>query len=269
MYLESKGSLRPKKHLGQIFLVDKNIQKKIIDYCQFKKDDVVLEIGAGRGEMTFQVSAKVNRLVSLEIDRLLYKSLLDHAAGYENIELLNIDVLKFDIGSFFQKADKIKIIGNIPYYITSPIISHLFDYLYKINCIYLTLQKELAERLVATSGSKGYGAISCFVQYYTLPKILFSVKRGSFWPRPKVDSCLVELKVRSEPAVTTKDTALFFKIIKAAFGKRRKVLNNSLKDIISRDKLNSFFECQKISRGTRPEDLALEDFARLTDICLQ
>jgi len=254
--------IKPKKNLGQNFLTDKNIQRKIIDILDLGPEDTVLEIGAGRGELTCLIAPLVRKLYALEIDTQLCGILTEFSGRYPNLEIINKDILKFDISKALKIKDKIKAFGNIPYYITSPIIGHLLAYRDKINAIYLTVQKEFALRAIAAAGSKDYGAFSCFVQYYTEPEIIFQIKKKSFYPAPKIDSCFLRLKIRNVPPVETEEGVLF-KIIRQAFCKRRKTLKNSLKGTIPEEKLNLFFARYNIRTDIRPERLSLQDFANL------
>jgi len=259
--------IKPKKRLGQNFLTDKNIQRKLVASYNLETTDHVLEIGAGYGELTKLIADCAAFVYALEIDPELCKTLRDNTKGYSNIEIINQDILRFDLEKYFKKLkNKIKVVGNIPYYITTPIIEHLLKYRDKIETVFITVQKEFAKRIVANAGSKEYGSFSCFVQYYSIPKILFFIKKGSFSPIPKVDSCLLELKIRQVPAVNVKDEELFFKVIRASFNKRRKTLRNSLDGIVPLQKLSDFFRKYDIDINIRPEDLTLKDFAHLTNI---
>lgn len=254
----------PKKSLGQNFLFDQNIQRKIIAACQLKAADEVLEIGAGRGDLTRLIAPAVKKIYAVEIDQNLVAFLKERLKGYAQVEIIQRDILKFDLNKYFSRNKaKIKVIGNIPYYITTPIIANLLKYRRLIDTIFLTLQKEVAERITATSGTSSYGAFSCFVQYYTQAKILFRIKKTSFYPAPKVDSCFLQLKVRAHPRVCVKDEGLFFEIIRTSFQQRRKTLRNSLKRRVAEKKLELFFKKYGIKPDIRPQDLSLEDFARL------
>ena len=258
---------KPKKRLGQNFLIDKNIQRKIIDCLELKFSDIVLEIGAGRGELTWFIAGGVNKAYALEIDAALCRTLKVNLKDYSNAEIINQDVLNLNFRKYFGKLkNKIKVFGNIPYYISSSIIEYLIKFRDKIEVIFITVQKEFAKRITAVPGSKVYGAFSCFVQYYFEPKIILNIKKTCFLPKPKVDSCLVRLGVLKLPRVRPKDEKLFFKVIRAAFSKRRKTLRNSLSGIISLQKLDKFFNKNSIDSNIRPEDLSLEDFANLSDV---
>jgi 16S rRNA (adenine1518-N6/adenine1519-N6)-dimethyltransferase len=256
--------VKPKKRLGQNFLTDKNIQSKIIDCLELKPDDYVLEIGAGRADMTRLIAGKAGRVYALEIDSGLCEILKKNLSGYTNIKIINRDILRFNFKTYFSKfTGKIKVFGNIPYYISSPIIEHLIKSRDKINTAFITVQKEFAERVVAAPGGKDYSAFSCFVQYYTEPKIILSIKRNSFFPVPKVDSMLLKLRMRTKPACLVINEKLFFKVIRSAFNKRRKTLRNSLEGIIPEKDLELFFEKSRLDRNIRPENLSLQHFADL------
>jgi len=261
---------KPKKRFGQNFLIDKNIQEKIIEACELSRDDFVLEIGAGNGELTRLIAPRARSVSAIEIDWNLCKILKGCLESYKNVEIVNQDVLEFDFKKYFQKImnlrQKIKVIGNIPYYITTPIIERLIEFKSGIDAVFITVQKEFALRLAACPGSKDYGSLSCFAQYYTLPEIVLTIKKTCFRPVPKVDSCLLKLKIREMPAVDVGDENLFFSIIRSAFNKRRKTLRNSLKDIVPEEKLKTFFEKYNINPKIRPEELALSDFADLTKV---
>ena len=259
--------IKPKKSLGQNFLFDKNIQNKIINACALKPEDSILEIGAGSGQMTKLISEKCSIVYALEIDHYLCRILKDNLGGYKNIRIINRDILSFSLKSYFRRLkNKIKIVGNIPFYITTPIIEHLLRYRDKIDTIFITVQKEFAKRMIAKPGSKDYGSFSCFLQYYTEPQVLFLIKKTSFWPMPKVDSSFLSLKIRDEPLVKTENERLFFKIIRAAFNKRRKTLRNSLKGTVPLEKLKLFFHQYNIDVNARPEELTLGDFANLNNL---
>ncbi len=255
--------LKAKKRLGQNFLVDRNVRAKILGACDFQDTDIVLEVGAGTGEMTGLIAAKAKKVLALELDHDCFTAAREILSAFGNIELINQDVLNFDLRKHFGK-NKVKVFGNIPYYISSPIIERLIKFRDNITEVFITAQKEFARRLAAKSGSKAYGCLSCFVQYYTEPRIVMNIRRGSFFPVPKVDSSLVKLVIRGTPPVKVSDERIFFKVIRAAFNKRRKTLKNSLAGVVSRQELNSFFRRYSLDPRIRPERLSLEDFARLS-----
>lgn len=253
--------MKPRKGLGQNFLIDKNVQEKIISACNVRKTDMVLEIGPGRGAITGLLLDKARKVMAIEIDRKLCEALAEKFFRNKNFELHNQDILKVDL----SKYRRLKVIANIPYYISTPIIAHLFQFRKQIEAIYLTLQKELAWRLTASPGNKDYGAFSCFVQFYSKPSILFPIKRGSFWPRPKVDSAFVKLEILPQPAVKVQDEALFFKIIRLAFNQRRKLLKNSLARIFPEADILAGLKELGLNQNVRAEDLSLSDFAAIAD----
>ncbi|MDD5108889.1 MAG: 16S rRNA (adenine(1518)-N(6)/adenine(1519)-N(6))-dimethyltransferase RsmA [Candidatus Omnitrophica bacterium] len=258
--------IKPKKSLGQNFLIDKNIQKKIINACGLANEDIVLEIGAGFGDLSRIIAPYVKKIYALEIDQRLYPYLEQNLSVYNNCQLIKNDILKFNINKFFQDngiRQKIKIIGNIPYYISSPIIEHLIKYRDNISVVFMTVQKEFGRRVVAGPGSKEYSSFSCFVQYYVSGKILFEIKKGCFKPSPKVDSCFLSLEFRDKPLVQIDNEEMFFKLIRTAFGQRRKTLRNSLGGSVLQEVLEEFLEESGIDKNVRPEDLSLEQFAGL------
>lgn len=226
--------------------------------------DIVLEIGSGRGELTELIEPRVNKIFALELDYNLCAYLNEKFRIYQNVKIINQDILKFDIKKYFLKEKKkIKVIGNIPYYICSPIIEHLLKVREKIDSIFITVQKEFARRMIALPGSKEYGSFSCFVQYYCLPKEIFHIKKSCFFPSPKVDSSFVSLKIQKKNLLSPKDERGLFEIIRAAFGKRRKILKNSLQGIIDPQKLDNFLAYNNIEPLIRPERLSLQDFINL------
>jgi len=257
--------LQPKKRLGQNFLADKNIRNKIIAACDLSPADVILEIGSGKGEMTLALANKARKVYALELDNRLIPYLEEVFAGHKNIRLVHKDILKFDLNKGI-KEKRIKVVGNIPYYISSPIIGHIAKYRIKVDSAFLTVQKEFANRIVANPGTKDYGSFSCFVQYYFEPQIEFIISRGCFNPAPKVDSAFISLKVRGSPPVKVKKEERLFKIIRAAFNKRRKTLRNSLQGLINKDILEARLIESGLDLNVRPERLTLENFASLANI---
>ncbi len=255
--------IKPKKRLGQNFLADTNIREKIIKAVEFNSQDTVLEIGPGRGEITSLLLPKVKKLYALEIDKSLCSILQEAFPNHSNLEIINKDILKFNLDCI---PESIKVVGNIPYYISTPIIEHLFEYRAKIEAIFMTVQREFGKRMSAKPGCRDYSSLSCFVQYYTEPKVLFNIKRGSFYPAPNVDSSFIRLNIRKEPAVSVGNEKRFFSVIRTAFNQRRKTLRNSLKDIVTEKKLESFYRDNNISSGVRPESLSLKNFADLSRI---
>jgi 16S rRNA (adenine1518-N6/adenine1519-N6)-dimethyltransferase len=259
--------LKPKKRLGQNFLSDSNILSKMIGACDLNVLDSVLEIGSGKGDLTRLIAKVAGNVLTVEIDWDLIPGLKDAFKDYKNIKLLHRDILKVNLARSFAKSrNKIKVIGNIPYNITTPIIQRLFKYRHKIKTVFLTVQKEFAMRIAAIPGSKQYGSFSCFIQYYSMPKILFTIKSGSFFPSPKVDSCFLRLDIRDEPRIEVKSEKKLFKIIRAAFNQRRKTLKNSLEGVVCLKKIDLFFEKTCLDPNIRPEMLSLDEFAVLANL---
>ena len=258
---------KPKKSLGQNFLADKNILNKIASACNFSLRDTVLEIGSGKGELTRLVAERVKKVYAVEIDKDLKDPFNYNLAEFsDRVKLVNKDIIKVDLRELIGKGEtKIRVVGNIPYYITTPIIEYLLAHRSLIQDVFLTVQKEFARRVISPGGGKEYGALTCFIQYYAQAKILFSIKRGSFYPVPKVDSSLLHLVFRSRPAVDVEDPELFFKLIRSAFNQRRKTLVNSLRRIVPDGRLESFFRVYDIDTLVRPERLTLQDFANLAN----
>ncbi len=248
-------------------MTDKNIRNKIIAACDLKPSDIILEIGAGRGELTELIAKEVNKIYALEIDPYLCEILREDLKERLNAKIINQDILKFDLKKYLLKPGyKIKAIGNIPYYISSPVIEYLFKFRQVIDTVFITVQKEFARRMVAAPGSKEYGSFSCFVQYYAEPKILFYIKNTCFFPSPKVDSCFLRMAIRDNLGLCAKKEGLLFKVIRAAFNKRRKTLRNSLDGVIPQGKLEAFFHKYRILNNIRPEDLRLQDFVNLINL---
>jgi len=250
----------PKRSLGQNFLIDDNIKRKIIQACQLSLDDNVLEIGPGLGVLTEEIVKVVKSITAVEKDTRLWAQLKDKFKDFPNLKLLNQDFLKFKLNRKFSK-----VIGNIPYNISSPIIEHLINQKDKINAVYISLQKELAERIVAKPGNKDYGSFSLFVQYHCQPEIKFIIRKGCFRPQPKVDSAFMELTIRKTPKVLVKDEQLLFKIVRTAFGQRRKMIVNTLRNFIPRDEISH----TGIDPNCRPEELSLEDFAKIAEFIVK
>lgn len=258
--------ISPKKRLGQHFLVCKNIQKKIIDACCFTDNDIVCEIGAGFGVLTPLIAERVKKVYALEIDPALCEQLEKVKETHPNIEIVMQDILRFNFENLFSgHSRKVKVVGNIPYYISTPILERLFTFRKIIASAALTVQKEFARRVVAQPGSKEYGSLSCFARYYCEPSILFYIKSACFKPAPKVDSAFIRLTIRDQPEPAVGDEAFFFKVMRTAFTYRRKTLRKSLEGIVSPEALDTFFTRESLNRNIRPEMLSLLDFKKLSD----
>ncbi|MBL7081122.1 MAG: ribosomal RNA small subunit methyltransferase A [Candidatus Omnitrophica bacterium] len=254
--------LKPKKRLGQNFLVDQNIQRKIVDFCQIEPKDTLLEIGAGRGELTRLLARKTRKIFALEIDKKLCALLKENLKGTAAV-IICADILKFNLREYFQGFSEIKVVGNLPYYITTEIILHLLKFPDIISEILITVQKEFAQRITAAPGCVQASSISYFVHYFSQPQPLFNIKKGSFWPKPEVDSSFFRLTLKKKLPLDKKEEKILFKLIRAGFNQRRKVLKNALKGIVSSQRLSRYFQKYNIDENVRAEKLTLEDFMRL------
>lgn len=264
-------SLAPLKRFGQNFLTDKNIIKKIVDSIPLSKKTNVLEIGPGMGALTFEFSPKVRQLVAVEVDRRFCEILKEKIKKRVSVEIVCQDILKFNIRKYAKShaIPVFKVIGNLPYYITTPILEHLFKDINFIDDIFITVQKEVGARLTAGVGSKDYSSLTCFTNYFCAPEVLFKIKKGSFWPTPKVDSCFLRLKPKTleERGFRVKSEKVFFAVIRSAFGQRRKKLFTSLSKLVPKDVLKESPFYLLLNR--RAEELNLSDFAQLSNSFLK
>jgi 16S rRNA (adenine1518-N6/adenine1519-N6)-dimethyltransferase len=248
-----------KSSLGQNFLFDRSILQSIVEVAGLSKKDTVVEIGPGPGSLTRLLAEKVKRVVAIEFDGKLFERLKQDLIGYRNVELVLGDALKFpyeDIGEF-------KVVANIPYYITTPILFRLLDAKKHLKTMTLTIQKEVAQRIVAGPGGRDYGVLSIMVQYQTNPELKFVIPKEAFRPAPKVDSAVVHIEILEKPSVIVKNEKIFARVIKTAFSQRRKTLSNSLKGF-GKDIGEKLLQCE-IDPRRRPETLSLDEFACLAD----
>lgn len=259
----------PKKRFGQSFLIDMNIVRKIINFSELKKDDIVLEIGPGKGILTRQLIQKSKKVIAVEVDKRLFRDLSETYHGEDSIALFNQDILKFDLKRALKTLkvkNKVKIIANIPYSITAPIIEYIFENINLFSGVNLMVQKELSLRLVAKPGTDDYSSFSCFVQYYTNPRILFCVKRGCFRPQPRVDSCFIELRPKPyNEYMSVRERELLFKIIRTAFNQRRKTIVNSLSGLVEKKMFLQIIKKLHIDERFRAENLALRDYISISN----
>lgn len=246
----------PRKKLGQHFLIDPKVLQRIIDAAQISGDDLVLEIGSGLGVVTTEIAKLAHHVIAVEIDKELLRISQEILTPFKNISFVANDILKTDL-DHLTLGRKYKIIGNLPYYITAPIIEKIFKTKDKPEISVLMVQKEVAERMIAKPGSKKFGSFSIFVQFYAEVEIVTNVSKSSFLPWPQVGSAVVALKPYKTPKYEVKDEKLFFDIMHAAFQQRRKQLRNSL----SKFNLGG----AKIDLSRRPETLSIEDFALLAN----
>ncbi|MBS5080372.1 MAG: 16S rRNA (adenine(1518)-N(6)/adenine(1519)-N(6))-dimethyltransferase RsmA [Clostridiales bacterium] len=261
------------KKFGQNFLIDGHVLDKIIRSANITKDDFVLEIGPGIGTMTQYLAEAAREVAAVEIDKALIPILEDTLSGYDNITVINEDVLKLDIKQLVMERNggkPVKVVANLPYYITTPIIMGLFESHVPIDSITVMVQKEVAQRMQSGPGSKDYGALSLAVQYYAEPYIVANVPPNCFMPRPKVGSAVIRLTTYKEAPIDVKDERLMFRIIRASFNQRRKTLvnglNNSPEITISKEIIAEAIAELGVSPTIRGEALTLGEFARLSNI---
>ncbi len=268
------------KKFGQNFLVDANILNKIVDSADIYKDDCVIEIGPGIGTLTQYLAESAGKVIAVEIDKNLIPILNETLSGYENVTIINGDILKTDINKLVCERNQgrpVKVIANLPYYITTPIIMGLFESHVPLSSITIMVQKEVADRIQSGPGTKDYGVLSLAVQYYARPEILMQVSPACFMPRPNVGSAVIRLVKYEEPPVTVENERKLFALIRAAFNQRRKTLANALanasyapengKEVrITRQQVCDALDKMGLSLTIRGEALTLEQFARLCDI---
>ena len=260
------------KKFGQNFLIDQGIVEKIVREAGVTKDDFVLEIGPGIGTMTQILCENAREVAAVEIDRKLIPILNDTLSEYDNVTIINDDILKVDINKLAEEKNggPIKVVANLPYYITTPIIMGLFESHVPLDSITIMVQKEVADRMQTGPGSKDYGALSLAVQFYAKPEIVVNVPPECFMPRPNVGSAVIRLKRHETRPVDVKDEKLMFRIIRASFNQRRKTLANGLNNSpeIGYTKEQIAAAIEELGRGAsiRGEALTLEEFARLSNI---
>ena len=273
-FIMKKYNIRANKNLGQNFLINEEVVKNIVGCSNIEKEDLVIEIGPGLGTLTKYLLEKAGKVISIELDTKMLQILEDRFSLYDNFELINNDVLKVDLKNIIKKEKaegkikNVKIVANLPYYITTPIIMKLLEEELELESITVMIQKEVADRLIAIPGEKNTGAITYSVYYYASSEAIIEVPNSSFIPEPEVTSKVIKLNIRKEPIVTPRDKEKMFKIIKYAFTQKRKTLLNSLTN-------NGIFENKKkgteilnslgIKENVRPEELSLKDFARISD----
>ena len=260
------------KKFGQNFLIDSHVLDKIVSAAGITKDDFVLEIGPGIGTMTQYLAASARKVFAVEIDKALIPILEDTLKEFDNVQVINQDILKVDIKKLAEEHNEgkpIKVVANLPYYITTPIIMGLFESQVPIDSITVMVQKEVADRMKVGPGTKDYGALSLAVQYYAEPYIVANVPPNCFMPRPKVGSAVIRLTRHEKPPVEVADEKLMFRLIRASFNQRRKTLanglNNSPELSYSKEEIQQTIEKCGFKAGIRGEALTLEDFAKLAN----
>lgn len=264
------------KKFGQNFLIDTHVLDKIISAAEITKDDLVVEIGPGIGTMTQYLACAAREVVAIEIDKMLIPILKDTLSAYDNVTIINEDVLKVDLNKLAEEKNggrPVKVVANLPYYITTPIIMGLFENHVPLHSITIMVQKEVADRMRMGPGTKDYGALSLAVQYYAEPYLVANVPQNCFMPRPKIGSAVIKLTVHEKPPVTVRDEKLMFRLVRASFNQRRKTLANGLNNSpelhYSKEQIAQAIEMLGASPSVRGEALTLEEFAKLADIFLE
>ena len=264
------------KKFGQNFLIDTHVLDKIISAAEITKDDLVVEIGPGIGTMTQYLACAAREVVAIEIDKMLIPILQDTLSAYDNVTIINEDVLKVDLNKLAEEKNggrPVKVVANLPYYITTPIIMGLFENHVPLHSITIMVQKEVADRMRMGPGTKDYGALSLAVQYYAEPYLVANVPPNCFMPRPNVGSAVIRLTVHEKPPVTVRDESLMFRLIRASFNQRRKTLANGLNNSpelhYSKEQIAEAIEKLGTTPSIRGEALTLEQFALLADILLE
>lgn len=273
-FIMKKYNIKANKKLGQNFLISEQVVNKIVDCSQITKEDLVIEIGPGLGTLTKLLLDKAGKVICIELDTNMLEILEDRFSLYNNFELINNDVLKVDLKNIIEKEKangnikNAKIVANLPYYITTPIIMKLLEEELELESITVMIQKEVADRLIAIPGSKNTGAITYSVYYYATSEDILEVPNNSFIPEPEVTSKVIKLNIRKQPIIIPKDKEKMFKVIKCAFMQKRKTLLNSLTNSkIFENKAQGIDILKKIgiSENIRPEELELEQFAKISD----
>ena len=273
-FIMKKYNIRANKNLGQNFLINEEVVKNIVGCSNIEKEDLVIEIGPGLGTLTKYLLEKAGKVICIELDTKMLQILEDRFSLYNNFELINNDVLKVDLKNIIEKEKtegkikNVKIVANLPYYITTPIIMKLLEEELELESITVMIQKEVADRLIAIPGEKNTGAITYAVYYYATSEAIMEVPNSSFIPEPAVTSKIIKLNIRKEPIVTPKNKEKMFKVIKCAFMQKRKTLLNSLTNNKIFENKNQGIELLKslqINENIRPEELTLEQFEKISD----
>ena len=268
-FIMNKYNITANKNYGQNFLIDENVVQEIVEKAEVNKEDLVIEIGPGLGNLTKYLLESAGKVICIELDTKVIKILNDRFSLFNNFELINNDVLKVDLNELIKsnsQFSKVKVVANLPYYITTPIIMKLLEEHLDLESITVMVQKEVALRLTEKPGQKETGAITYTINYYTNPTLEINVSKECFIPSPKVDSAVIKLEVLKTPKVQVENEELFFKIIKTAFFQKRKTLVNSLSNngIANKEFLEKMLNELNIDLQIRAEKLTLDDFARIT-----
>ncbi|GGE53961.1 ribosomal RNA small subunit methyltransferase A [Pullulanibacillus camelliae] len=270
--LLKKYDLKAKKSLGQNFLIDDNILNNIVNAAEVDEDTIVFEVGPGLGALTYKLAQEAKQVVAIEIDRRLEPALKERFGDVPNVEILFQDILETDIDAliktYVKDGERVAVVANLPYYVTTPILMRFLSHASYINTIVVMIQKEVAERLSADPGQKSYGSLSIAVQYTSVAEIVMTVPKTVFIPQPNVDSAVIRLDIRSEKKVHVHNEAFFFKVVKAAFAQRRKTLINNLLHTFGKDKketIVALLDSIAIDPQRRGETLSIEEYAKLSE----
>lgn len=269
-FIMNKYNITANKSYGQNFLIDENTVYGIVENAEVNKNDLVIEIGPGLGTLTSVLLENAGKVICIELDPKMITILNDRFSLYNNFELINEDVLKVNLKELISKNsnyENVKVVANLPYYITTPIIMKLLEDKLNLKSITVMVQKEVAERLTEKPGGKDTGSITYSINYYTNPKLVLNVSKDCFIPSPKVDSAVIKLEVLNSPKIKVLDEELFFKVVKASFLQKRKTLINSLSNsgIADKDFLEKMLTNLNIDLRIRAEKLTLEEFGKITD----
>ena len=270
-FIMKKYNITANKNYGQNFLIDENIVNDIITGAQVNKDDLIIEIGPGLGTLTSLLLEKAGKVICVELDKKMINVLKERFILYNNFELLNNDILKVDLNKLISESKtnlkNVKVVANLPYYITTPIIMKLLEDKLDLTSITVMVQKEVAERLAGIHGGKEIGSITYSINYYTNPEIIINVPRNSFIPTPNVDSAVIKFDILKEPKIKVSNEELFFKVIKFSFLQKRKTLINSLSNsgLVSKESLEKILNDLNIDLKIRAEQLTLEQFGKISD----
>lgn len=277
-FIMKKYNIKANKALGQNFLISEDVVKEIVESSNIEKNDLVIEIGPGLGTLTKYLLEKAKKVICIELDKKMLNILKDRFKLYNNFELINQDILKVDLQSLIKdekeksNIDSVKIVANLPYYITTPIVMKLLEDKLDLESITVMVQKEVADRLIETPGGKNIGAITYAVYYYAESEEILEVPNNSFIPEPEVTSKVIKLKIRKDAPVETKNKEVMFRIIKSAFMQRRKTLLNALtntKVFLNKEEGIKILKELNLSENVRAEMLTLKDFADITNKILQ
>lgn len=273
MYILKKYKISANKSLGQNFLINDEVIENIVNSAQIGESDLVIEIGPGLGTLTAKLLEKAKKVIAIELDKRMIEILQDRFELYSNFELINEDVLKVNLKELIkkekeeQKIENVKVVANLPYYITTPIIMKLLEDKLDVESITVMIQKEVAKRLSANPGDKLSGAITYAVNYYCMAEEKVIVPPDSFIPEPEVESEVIKLTLREKPEIELKNEEMFFKLVKASFMQRRKTLMNGLSNsgLVDKQTLKNILEKNGLNEKTRGEDLGMQDFANIAN----